>query len=227
MVVKREHSAEEGRLLQQCIDDLTQIQAFSKGAGESPLLRLPDLLDMLLHMLDLELVYARLRDPLNAAPIELARTAHPHERPVGPAEIGSILTVAFGPNPQNWPSNGRIAFCDVSVLVAATPLGPQGELGILAAASARTDFPEETEKLRLDAAASQAVIALQQGGFSRERRPTNITVAPPTEGIAVTREERGDELEQLRRAVEALRVREIDIQSIDHWALAAWGSCGP
>jgi PAS domain S-box-containing protein len=217
MLVNNEISAEGSQRLQQCINDLNQIVALSAGSGTTSLLQLPDVLDMLVGMLHLEFVYARLKDPVNAVPIELARTARPRDRSIGPAGIGSILNAALGQNPENWPSNERIAFRDESVSIVSLRLGLQGELGILVAASLRTDFPEDTEKLRLDVAASQAVIALQQSGFSSERRPAKAVDQAserPAEAIAVTREERGPELERLRRAVEALRVREIDIQSV-------------
>ncbi|WP_024519160.1 PAS domain-containing sensor histidine kinase [Bradyrhizobium sp. Tv2a-2] len=217
MVINREHSTEESRRLQQCFNDLSQIVALSTALGRGSLSQLvADLLEMLLGMLHLEFVYVRLKDPVNAAPIELGRTAKSLDGFIGPKEIGSVLNNALGSNPQTWPANEQIAFCDKSVSLVSLRLGPQGDMGILVAASTRADFPEETERLRLDVAANQAVIALQQGRPSSEaRQPANAVdepLAQPT--IDTVSREGGGELEQLRRAVESLRLREIDIQSV-------------
>jgi PAS domain S-box-containing protein len=218
MVVNRKHTTEEGQRLQQCVNDLARILALTaSGEGSSSRL-LTDLLDMLLGMLRLEFVYARLKDPVSAVPIELARTVRSPDGSVGPQEIGSILNNALGPDPQSWPSNQQIIFGHKSVSIASMRLGLQGEMGVLAAASARTDFPEETERLRLGVAANQAVIALKQGGsLSEANGPVDAidqAFAQPTKEIAVTGKERAQELEEPRRAVEALRVREIDIQLV-------------
>src|SRR5271165_7131319 len=73
--------AEEIRRLQRCINDLVSLFALpAMWSGGEPSQIVDTLLDALLRMLQLDLVYVRLRDSGGQAPIEMVRFAPSQER---------------------------------------------------------------------------------------------------------------------------------------------------
>ena len=54
-------------------------------------------------MLQLDLVYVRLEDPIGEAPVEMVRTAQPGKPMSGPQEIGEPLNHCLGNDPRQWP----------------------------------------------------------------------------------------------------------------------------
>jgi PAS domain S-box-containing protein len=219
MVLNGEHPAGSGPHLQRCINDLGKILALPAVDNDGSSSQLfSDLLDMLFGMLQLEFVYARLSDPAGSAPIEMGRSTQWRDRPIEPQEIGNILDNALGADPQKWPAHARVAIGGIGVSIASLRLGSRAQLGVLVAASRRTDFPDETERLRLSVAANQAVIGWQQSRILNERRQAakviDQQVAQRTTELAAANEELNKEIVERRREAEALRVREIDIQLV-------------
>jgi PAS domain S-box-containing protein len=219
MVLNGEHPAGSGPHLQRCINDLGKILALPAVDNDGSSSQLfSDLLDMLFGMLQLEFVYARLSDPAGSAPIEMGRSTQWRDRPIEPQEIGNILDNALGADPQKWPAHARVAIGGIGVSIASLRLGSRAQLGVLVAASRRTDFPDETERLRLSVAANQAVIGWQQSRLLNERRQAakviDQQVAQRTTELAAANEELNKEIVERRREAEALRVREIDIQLV-------------
>ncbi|WP_165435146.1 PAS domain-containing sensor histidine kinase [Bradyrhizobium sp. Leo121] len=219
MVLSAEYSVESGARLQRCIDDLNKILALpatdQDGSSSRPL---SDLLDVLLVMLQLEFVYARCSESAGTAPIEIVRTAQQRDKSLGPPEIGNVLDGSLGSDLQKWPSHAKIAICGIDMSIVLLKLGPQADFGVLVAASRRTDFPDDTERLRLSVAARHAVIGLQQARLLDERKQAaNVIdqqVAQRTEELAASNEDLRRKIEERKREVEALRVREIDIQLV-------------
>jgi PAS domain S-box-containing protein len=219
MVLNGEHPAGSSPHLQRCINDLGKILALPAVDNDGSSSQLfSDLLDMLFGMLQLEFVYARLSDPAGSAPIEMGRSTQWRDRPIEPQEIGNILDNALGADPQKWPAHARVAIGGIGVSIASLRLGSRAQLGVLVAASRRTDFPDETERLRLSVAANQAVIGWQQSRILNERRQAakviDQQVAQRTTELAAANEELNKEIVERRREAEALRVREIDIQLV-------------
>ena len=96
--------AEEIKRLQRCINDLVSVLALpAMWSGGEPSQIVHTLLDALLRMLQLDLVYVRLKDPGGQAPIEMVRFAQSREQTAPPHEIGEVLKHWLGADPQEWP----------------------------------------------------------------------------------------------------------------------------
>ena len=121
------------------------------------------LLDALVGMLPLSFAFVRLNDPEGGPPFEMMRVAESLEGSAGAREIGEALKVSLADAPLKSPLSARVSIGDVKFSITSTPLGLQGELGVVVAGSQKVDFPEQTEALLLAAAANRAAIALQQG----------------------------------------------------------------
>src|ERR1700733_1234288 len=96
--------AEEIKRLQRCINDLVSLFALpAMWSGGEPSQIVHTLLDALLRMLQLDLVYVRLRDDGGQPPIEMVRFAESQERTAQAHEIGEIFKPWLGGDPQQWP----------------------------------------------------------------------------------------------------------------------------
>src|SRR5262249_1138505 len=144
MQVQLEHPAEDVKRLQRCITDLVCVlglPAIWSGGGPSQIVR--TLLDALLSMLDLDLVYARLKDPVDEAPTETVRLAPPRNLMPRPQEICHLLNNWLGDDPKKWPPLLRNTIGDRDVSIVPLRLGVQGEMGEIVAGSQRVDFPTQ------------------------------------------------------------------------------------
>src|ERR1700684_996676 len=151
--------AEENQRLQRCVNDLISALALpAMWSGGEPSQILHTLLDALLRMLQLDLVYVRLKETAGRAPIEMV--AQPRQHIIQPHEIGKALETWMGPDPQEWPPLMRSRVGDRDISIVPLGLGLQGEIGVIVAGSERGDFPQQTERLILSVAANQASIRL-------------------------------------------------------------------
>ena len=76
MDLQEKDSAEEIKRLQRCVNDLIGLLALPAiWSGNEPTQIVHMLLDALLRMLSLDFAYARLKDPVSAAPLEILRVA--------------------------------------------------------------------------------------------------------------------------------------------------------
>ena len=179
------------------------------GAAAEPSQIVHTLLDALLRMLQLDLVYVRLKDSGGQAPIEMVRFAPSQEQTAQPHEIGEVLKHWLGADPQAWPPLIRnpIGGRDISILPLG--LGLQGEIGEIVAGSERADFPRQTERLILSVAANQASIGLQGARLLSEQKHVaselDRRVAQRTEELAAANEELRQEIADRKRAEEDLR----------------------
>jgi PAS domain S-box-containing protein len=147
--------------LQSCMNDLISIQAFAAiWSGQKPRQIAAALLELLVRMLRLEFAYSIMFDPGDEVPIELVRQPPPWQ---------DLQAHAVGRSLEPWLSRDRVnPFVMASpslngdVSVAVFRLGLLDEMGIVAAACHRPDFPTDTEKLLLRVAGNQAAIALQE-----------------------------------------------------------------
>jgi PAS domain S-box-containing protein len=171
MEVPLEHPAEEIKRLQRCVNDLISVLALPvMWSGGEPSRVVHMLLDSLLCMLDLDLVYARLNDPVGESPVETVRVAPSRKLMATPQEIGEMLNHWLGDDPLKWPVLTRKMIGGSDLSIMPLPLGLQGEIGVIVAGSQRADFPRETERLVLSVAANQAVIGLQEARLLSEQK---------------------------------------------------------
>src|SRR5580698_9759862 len=205
--------AEEIKRLQHCINDLVSLFSLPAmwSSGE-PSQIIQTLLDALLRMLQLDLVYVRLKDAGGKAPIEMVRFAPSQEQTVQPHEIGEVFKHWLGPDLQEWPRliRNQIGGRDISIVPLG--LGLQGQIGEIIAGSAREDFPRQTERLILSVAANQASIGLQEARLRSEQKRVaselDRRVAQRTTELAAANEELRKEIANRKHAEEDLRSSE-------------------
>ncbi len=163
--------SEEIKSLRRCINDLVSLLGLPAmwSGGESSQIILT-LLDALQRMLQLDLVYVRLKDPGGDAPIEMVRFGRSQKRQSQPHEIGEALKHWLEADPQKQAPLIRNPIGDGDLSIVPMGLGLHGEIGVLVAGSERADFPRQTERLILNVAANQASIGLQEARRLSEQK---------------------------------------------------------
>ena len=205
--------AEEIKRLQRCMNDLVSLLALpAMWSGGEPSQIVHTLLDALLRMLQLDLVYVRLKDTGGQAPIEMVRFAQSQKQIAQPHEIGEVLKQWLGTDPQQWPPLMRNPLGDRDISIVPLGLGLQGEIGVIVAGSEREDFPRQTERLILSVAANQASIGLQEARLLSEQKRVaselDRRVAQRTTELAAANEELRKEIADRKHAEEDLRSSE-------------------
>jgi PAS domain S-box-containing protein len=110
----------------------------------------------------LALVYVRVQGQNGTEAVEAAWTLD------GPApadkrrEIAESLEALLGSNRRDQALTAPTVCGSGTLLLFTTPLGDEGNCGVLAAGSQQPDFPSPTDRLLLGVAANQAAIVLQQ-----------------------------------------------------------------
>ncbi len=205
--------AEEIKHLRRCVNDLIGVLALpAMWSGAEPSQIVHTLLDALLRMLQLDLVYVRLKETAGRAPIEMVRFAPSQKHIDQPHEMGKVLEHWLGPDPQEWPPLMRNRVGDRDISIVSLGLGLKGEIGAIVAGSERGDFPQRTEQLVLSVAANQASIGLQEARLrSEQKRLTSELdrrVAQRTTELASANEELRKEIANRKHAEHDLRSRE-------------------
>lgn len=161
---------EIGRL-QRCINDLVGLLALPAIWGGGDLSHIGRvLLDVLMGMLQLDVLYLRLNDSAGEAPIEMVRTAHLPKHLEHPAEIGALLKLRLGDDPDKWAGQARVRIGDEDISIVPLRLGVQNEIGMMAAGSRRLNFPGQTETLLLSVAANLTTIGCHEARQRSEQR---------------------------------------------------------
>ena len=94
--------AEEIKRLQRCNNDLVSLFALpAMWSGGEPSQIVHTLLDALLRMLQLDLVYVRLKDSGGQAPIEMVRFARSQETEPSRTRSARYLNTGWGPTLSN------------------------------------------------------------------------------------------------------------------------------
>src|SRR5258708_10982221 len=178
-------------------------------SGGEPSQIVHTLLDALLRMLQLDLVYVRLKETGGLAPIEMVRYARSQKYIAQPQEIGVVLKHWLGADPQEWHPLMRNHLGDRDLWIVPLGLGLQGEIGVIVAGSEREDFPQQTERLILSVAANQASIGLQEARLRSEQKRVaselDLRVAQRTTELAAANEELRKEIADRKHAEEDLR----------------------
>jgi PAS domain S-box-containing protein len=211
MDVQAREPAEEIKQLQRCVNDLISVLALpAMWSGGEPSQIIHAVLDALLRMLQLDLVYARLKETGGQAPIEMVRFAPSQEHLASqPHEFGEVLKHWLGADPQEWPPLMRNHLGDRDITIVPLGLGLQSEIGVIVAGSEREDFPQQTERLILSVAANQASIGLQEARLLSEQKRVaselDRRVAQRTTELAAANEELRREIANRQHAEEDLR----------------------
>jgi formate hydrogenlyase transcriptional activator len=161
--VETERTTQEISRLRRCINDLASILTLpAMWAGQDSSRVTTTLLDALVRMLDLDFAYARSADPANESPREWIRSAGSITHPPEAREVGLSLEpyLAAETPTASFRITNPVAAGTASI--AVFHLGVQESVGAFVAASRRTEFPTETERLLMQVAANQAGIALQE-----------------------------------------------------------------
>jgi PAS domain S-box-containing protein len=220
MSVRQEHTPEEVKRLQRCLNDLVSVLALpAMWSGSQPSQIVHTLLDALLGMLYLDLVYARFEDPAGGAPIEVLKIA-PSANGLLPDESHKIVNQWFGDDPQKWPSRLRASIGDEDISIVSQRCGLHGEIGVIVAGSGRADFPGQTETLLLSVAANQAVIGLHEARLMLEQKRVagelDRRVAERTAELSAVNDQLRKEIAERHRAQEALLENELNSRLILH-----------
>src|SRR5580692_5530387 len=219
MKVQLEHSADEVKRLQRCINDLVSLLALPAiWSGSKPRDIVPTLLDSLLRMLDLDFAYVSLTNLVDAAPSETVRVAQSQEQVFRPRELCAFLNSWLGDDPQKRYLQERSHIGEEQVSLMSCPLGVQREIGVIVAGSRRSDFPRDTEALLLGTAANQALIGLQQARLLSEQKHVadelDQSVAQRTAELAAAIEVLRKEVAERGRAEEALATSERNLRVV-------------
>ena len=205
--------AEQIKRLQRCANDLISVLALpAMWSGGEPSQIVHTLLDALLRMLQLDLVYVRLKETGDQAPIEMVRFSPLRKTLIPANEIGNVLNQWLGPSPETWPPLTRKALGGRDISLVPLGLGLQGQIGVIVAGSERADFPQQTERLVLSVAANQASIGLQEAWLRSEQKQVaselDRRVAQRTTELAAANEELRKEIADRTHAEEDLRTSE-------------------
>lgn len=166
-----EVSLGEIKRLQRCVNDLVSVLALPAiWAGGEPSQVIRTLLPALQGMLDLDLACVRLNDPFGEPTLGMTWDAQSRELAAPSAEISELLDQFVRDDSKKWPDQVRSRIRNADLSIAASPLGLQGEIGVLVAGSRREDFPGQTERLVLNVAANQAAIGLQAAQLLSEQK---------------------------------------------------------
>jgi PAS domain S-box-containing protein len=212
MAALGERIGDDGQL-RACISDLISIQALpAVWSGGPPSAVVDTLLDALLEVLGLAFISLRLRESFGGVPIEASRIAADSNILADEREIGDALAYRLERQPPALRSHTRILIGNEEFSAIFYPLGIQGELGLLAVASQRMDFPTPAEKLLLNLATNQATIGLHEAANLIEQRriasELDREVTRRTNELVKVNEELRKEIADRKRSEEQLRQSE-------------------
>ena len=161
----------EVKRLQRCMNDLVSVLALpAVWSGSEPHRILETFLDALLGIVDIDLLYGQVSIDAHRTRIDVLRISDSLVSSYSSEEIRRTLHQRFEGGTRQWTGESSINFGDQKFSTFLMPMGPAGEHGFILTGSARTGFPEQTERLVLSVAANQAAIGLQQALILGEQR---------------------------------------------------------
>jgi PAS domain S-box-containing protein len=180
----------EIKRLRRCMDDLSGMLALPAAwRGHEPAEILSVLVDSLMEMLALDFFYARVIIEASEKPLEMLRGGPLHRS----HEVAQFLDDLLNEDQIDRPSQTRCKIRDQEISILSMRMGVEGDLGFIVAGSQRLDFPEQTERLVLSAAANQTAAALQHALLLSERKRSasklDRRVAERTRELAETNDE--------------------------------------
>lgn len=217
MDLRERAPAEDIKHLQRCVNDLISLLALPAiWSGNEPTQIVHMLLDALLRMLRLDFAYARFKDPVTTAPMELLRVADSCKLTMRSQDVRGMLSKCLKDEEDNLPPPIRNRFEEQDFSIFFVPLGVHGEVGVVAVGSERADFPSQTESLLLSVAANQASIGLREAGLLTEQKrianELDRRVVERTAELAATNEELRKEIVERKLAEERLLHEEQELK---------------
>ena len=211
-----EEQREIGKL-ERCINDLVSVLALPASWGSGEPLRIANRLgETLLEMLHLDLVCVQLRGSTGWPPIDVLRLAPGQQRAPGIDEVCTKIGRSSVNGIDHWPAVLRASAGDGEIAIVPRPLGLDGEMGVIAAGSKRSNFPDQTENLLLSVAANQALVGLQQAQLLAEQRrmtaELDARIAQRTQEMARANEELRAEIEKRAEIEESLRIERSELR---------------
>ena len=168
-----EHTAQEISRLRRCVNDVASILELPAMWTEHDSSRVTTtLLDVLVRLLDLDFAYARTFDPADESPREWMRSADTSNRYAEAHEVGRALEPYLSDETPRETLRIANPVAEGTASIAVFHLGVQDRVGIFVAASRRSEFPTETERLLLQVATNQAAVALQEARWIEQREAT-------------------------------------------------------
>jgi PAS domain S-box-containing protein len=183
-------TSEETVRLRRAMRDLVALSTLPAiWAADDPEAIARSLADALLPMLDLDLLYIRLRGAGVDGLTEIVRGRRAASSGGQTREIGQELAPLLqGKNHDCF--HLRDPFGDAMLRTAVARFGHSGDFGVLVAGSSRPDFPTETERLLLGVGANQTALVLQRSGAERavhhERERLRVTLASIGDAVITT-----------------------------------------
>jgi formate hydrogenlyase transcriptional activator len=184
---------DEIKRLQSYINDLISVQALPAiWSGLDAHQIVNKLLEVLTSLLRLDFAGMRMNNSNVGPPIEAVRLAPDRNPYTHSHELRALEAWLKGDLPA-----GRVVISNPigtgDVTIAPFRVGLQDEIGVVVAASARTDFPTDMERLLLRVAVNQAVIGLQEvrrsGEQNRVAEALDRLVAERTKQLMAANEE--------------------------------------
>ena len=146
-----------------------------------------------------------------------------------PQEIGELLGRSLERNPKNLTARVSNSVGEVGMTIVPFRLGLRGDIGLIAAASRRADFPLATERVLLNVAANQAVIGLHEAHLLSEQQriasELDRRIEQRTEELAAANEELKQEIDERRQTENKLRRSEAflaETQQISQTGSLSW-----
>ncbi|MDB5924967.1 MAG: sensory box protein [Betaproteobacteria bacterium] len=173
--------------------------------GRDPSAIAVGLADVLFGSLDLDFAFVRLRDPKGGAAVEVTR---------------GDAWKSFPEWLQRYSAIGHFSHREVIPDVGAggqpcrgvvMPIGVDAEGGLIAAASGRTNFPDEIDQLLLSVAGNHGATACQNASLLHERRRAEEALREARDELETKVAERTAEL---RRTAAELQEREAKIRRL-------------
>ena len=170
----------EALRLRRVLRDLVALSTIPAAwVGRAPSAIASGLADVMAKLLDLDFVFVRLCCPEGGVPVEAALGSAWHGFPKWLEQRlcagGSLSHREIIPH-----VGGARQLCRGVII----PVGFNGEGGLIAAACARADFPDQTDELLLSKATNHAVTALQSARLIQERRRAEEALRQSNEQLA-------------------------------------------
>ncbi|HYP15448.1 MAG TPA: PAS domain-containing protein [Bryobacteraceae bacterium] len=145
------------------LDDIARITTVpALWPGSEPPHIVSTFLDALIGMPPLAFALVKVNDPEGGPSVEMVRVVDALRGTSHGREIVDTLRAALGDAPFGWPPSARVSLLDAEFSVTCRALGVDGEFGFLVAASHELDFPDQTDEVLLNVAATQLTVGLRQ-----------------------------------------------------------------
>ena len=170
-----EQAATEINRLQRCINDLvsvTALPAIWAGGDQSQVVG--TLLDAIMGMLTLDVCYVRLNDSLGGLPFETVRGSRAITLALTEREMTALMSQWLQDDATQSRHITMNLTEDSAITLSSSPIGLQGEMGVLVAGSQRPDFPTQIEQLVLSVALNQVAIGLQGARLLEDQRRVTV-----------------------------------------------------